>query len=90
MGQIDKTPARTVRGSRNLFADDITSGFFVTASGGEDALVAVHSDIPAAITALMRFGNVAIEQWLLDAQERGAKFFNVGEGPLQWPESSSE
>jgi hypothetical protein len=88
MGQIDKGGEGTIRDARLLFADDIVSRFFIDASGGEGALEEVHPDIEAGITAFMRFTNVAIEEWFVRASERGAKFFDVGDGPLAWPDGS--
>jgi hypothetical protein len=89
-GQIDKSATRKIRDSRLLFADDVVSRFFVEATGGDDALEAVHTDIVASITGFMRFTNAALDEWFVRARDRGAKFFDFGEGPLPWPGKAVE
>lgn len=83
--QFDIGETGKIRDARMLFADDIASGFFVQASGGEEALEGVHRDISAGISAFMSFTNAALDQWFFHAQKRGAGFFDFGEGPLPWP-----
>ncbi|MEP6978668.1 MAG: hypothetical protein ABI948_11510 [Thermoleophilia bacterium] len=67
------------------------SRFFVEASGGEAALDQVHPNIEAAITAFMRFTNAALDEWFHRAQQdRGAKFFDFGDGALPRPAEQME
>jgi hypothetical protein len=86
IGQFDSGGTGKIRDARMLFADDVTSEFFVQASGGHEALAAVHSDIEAGIGSFMKFTNAALDAWFFQAQERGAKFFNFEEGPFPWPQ----
>jgi hypothetical protein len=79
-GTIDKGATGTIGGSRLLYADDITSNFFVAASGGEDELAQVHPDISEATTSFMSFTNAALNEWFVQAEKRGAKFFDFGGG----------
>lgn len=66
-----------IRGSRLLFADDVTAEFFITASGGRGPLEAVHGDISAGVNALTGFAMSAINRWFYEAQQRGAGFFKM-------------
>jgi hypothetical protein len=84
-GQFDGGGTNTIRDARMLFADDVASAFFIQASGGEGTLATVHQDIEAGIAAFMKFTNAALDEWFFRAQERGAKFFDFGDGPLPWP-----
>jgi hypothetical protein len=85
IGQYDKGERGTIRDSRLLFGDDIVSQFFVQATEGDEALANVHPDIEAAISALMRFTNAALDEWFVRARGRGAEFHDLGDGPLLWP-----
>lgn len=84
-GQFDSGKTGQIRDARMLFADDVASSFFVQATGGEEALAAVHPDIEAGIASFMKFTNAALDEWFFRAQQRGAEFFDFGESPLPWP-----
>jgi hypothetical protein len=86
VGRIDKGESGKVRDSRLLYADDISSRVFISASGGEEALEAVHRDIEAGITAFMRFTNAALDEWFALRAEAGAKFFALPAGRSGWQE----
>ncbi len=57
--------------ARFLFADDVAATIFARAVGGLDALPSFEAQVAEGTTAFIRFANLAIDEHLVRAQERG-------------------
>jgi len=60
-----------IRDARALFADDVVATIFAREVGGLDAVPVFEAQVAAGTTAFIRFANLALDEHLLRARERG-------------------
>ncbi len=66
-----------IRDSRALFADDVVVTIFARAVGGLDALPSFAAQVGDGTTAFIRFVNLALDEHLVRARERGVAIDEV-------------
>ncbi len=66
-----------IRDARSLFADDVVATIFARAVGGLDAVPSFEAQVAEGTTAFIRFANLALDEHLGRARERGVAIDEV-------------